>query len=284
VDPLEQIDELILETRALDARAAVVQGERRLTVDAGEVDELVDDYNRWHARALALLPPEQHAEFEDLYEGGTFIKRIKSFLASPGEISAVFDPANENGLLPYWQHPYESAFHSSIMDQRQALAMARQRIEAAQDAADVVLVERLGRGLPRLVNSLGTRGRGRAPLAVADEYDVQFLLEGLLRALFDDVRPEDPSPTRAGASTRVDFVLKEEQIIVEAKMTRQGLGERQLGEQLIEDIERYRSHPDCRTLVAIVFDPARRIQNPKGLETDLRRDDAEMRVRVVISS
>jgi len=284
MDPLEQIDELILETRALDARAAAVQGERALTADAGEVDGLIDDYNRWYARALAFLPPEQHAEFEDLYEGGTFIKRIKSFLASPGEVSAVFDRANESSLLPYWQHPYESAFHTSIMEQRQVLAMARQQIEAAQDAADVVLVERLGRGLPRLIKTLGTRGRDRPPLVVGDEYDVQFLLEGSLRALFDDVRPEDPSPTRAGASTRVDFVLKEEQIVVEAKMTRQGLSERQLGEQLIEDIERYRSHPDCRTLVAIVFDPAHRIPNPKGLETDLRRDDGEMRVRVVISS
>jgi hypothetical protein len=68
---------------------------------------------------------------------------------------------------------------------------------------------------------------------VGDEYDVQYLLQGCLRGLFDDVRPEDPSPSRAGASTRIDFVLKEEQIVVEAKMTRDGLGERQIADQLI---------------------------------------------------
>lgn len=148
----------------------------------------------------------------------------------------------------------------------------------------MLLVERIGRGLPRMIASLRERGRERQPFVVADEYDVQDLLEAVLRDLFDDVRPEDPSPSRAGASTRLDFVLKREQIIVEVKMTRQGLGERQVADELIEDIERYRSHPDCRTLVAIVYDPERRIPNPGGLEADLRKDTSELRVRVVVSS
>jgi REase_DpnII-MboI len=77
-------------------------------------------------------------------------------------------------------------------------------------------------------------------------------------------------------------VLKEEQIVVEAKITRDGLGERQIADQLIDDIERYRSHPDCRTLVEIVFDPDGRIPNPRGLESDLRRDGTDFRVRVVV--
>jgi hypothetical protein len=282
MDRLQEIDELLLEARELDSMAEGVQGDRELSVGREQIDQLVDAYNRWYARALAVLPEEQHAEFEDLYEGGNFIRRIKSFLAAPDEVSPVFDPATESPLISYWLHPYETTFHSSIMEQRQALALARQAIEASQDAAEVTLVERVGRGLPRMISSLASRGRNRDPLTVTDEYDVQYLLEGCLRDLFDDVRPEDPSPTRAGASTRIDFVLKEEQIVVEAKMTRDGLGERQIADQLIDDIERYRSHPDCRTLVAIVFDPNRRIPNPRGLESDLRRDGTDFRVRIVV--
>jgi hypothetical protein len=135
-----------------------------------------------------------------------------------------------------------------------------------------------------MIVSLRERKRDRSPLQVSDEYDVQYLLEASLRSLFEDVRPEDPSPSRAGASTRIDFVLKREEIVVEAKMTREGLGERQVADELIDDIERYRAHPDCRTLVAIVYDPERRIGNPTGLEHDLRQDSAEMRVRVVVCS
>lgn len=279
---LEEIEGLIAASHELDGRAAEVQGDRELLVDRGHIDALADDYNRWYARALHVLPEEQHAEFKDLYEGGAFIKRIKSFLTSPGEVSPVFDPAEESPLIGYWQHPYESTFHSSIMEQRQALAMARQAIEAAEDAAEVALVERIGRGMPRMISALAQRSRDRAPFEVADEYDVQDLLAAVLRDLFDDVRPEDPSPSRAGASTRIDFVLKREQIVVEAKMTRDGLGERKVSDELIEDIERYRAHPDCRTLIAIVYDPQRRIQNPAGLEADLRRDEPDLRVRVVV--
>lgn len=281
---LEEIEDLILRSRKLDRRAAAVQGDRELLVDREEVDQLADDYHRWYARAMAVLPEAQHAEFKDLYEGGIVIKRIKTFLAGPGEVNVMFNPEAETSFVDYWQHPYETTFHTSLMEQRQALALARQAIEFASEEAEVTLVERIGRGLPRMIASLRERGRDRAPLAVADEYDVQYLLEAVLRDLFEDVRPEDPSPTRAGASTRIDFVLKREQIVVEAKMTRDRLGERQVADELIEDIERYRAHPDFRTLVAIVYDPERRIANPGGLEADLRQDSPDLRVRVVVCS
>lgn len=284
MDRIKEIEQLIAGSRELDERAAAVQGERELLVDREEIDQLADDYNRWYARAIAVLPEEHHAEFKDLYEGGMVVKRIKSFLAAPGEVSVMFNSEEENVLVDYWQHSYESTFHTSLMEQRRVLALARQAIEFASEEAEVLLVERIGRGLPRMIASLRERGRERQPFVVADEYDVQDLLEAVLRNLFDDVRPEDPSPNRAGASTRIDFVLKREQIIVEAKMTRQGLGERQVADELIDDIERYRSHPDCRTLVAIVYDPERRIPNPGGLESDLRKDSPELRVRVVICS
>lgn len=281
---VEEIEELIVESRELDRRAAGIQGERELLVEQAEIDQLSDDYNRWYARAMAVLPEEQHAEFKDLYDGGIMVKRIKTFLATPGEVNKMFDPQAETSIFGYWQHPFETTFHSSLMEQRQALALARQAIEVAAEEAEVVLVERIGRGLPHMIAALRNRDRGRPSIAVDDEYDVQYLLGGILRDLFEDVRPEDPSPNRAGASTRIDFVLKREQIVVEAKMTRERLGEREVADELIDDIERYRAHPDSRTLVAIVYDPERRIPNPKGLEDDLRQDSLELRVRVVVCS
>ena len=281
---IEEIETLIVESRELDRRAAEVQGERELLVEHAEIDQLSDDYNRWYARAMAILPEEQHAEFKDLYDGGIMVKRIKTFLATPGEVNKMFDPQAETSVFGYWQHPFETTFHGSLMEQRQALALARQAIEVAAEEAEVVLVERVGRGLPRMIAALRNRDRGRPAIAVDDEYDVQYLLGGLLRNLFDDVRPEDPSPNRAGASTRIDFVLKREQIVVEAKMTRERLGEREVADELIDDIERYRAHPDSRTLVAIVYDPERRISNPKGLEDDLRQDSLELRVCVIVCS
>jgi hypothetical protein len=66
--------------------------------------------------------------------------------------------------------------------------------------------------------ALASRNRkGREPLKLVDEYDVQYLLRALLALDFDDVRDEEPTPSHAGGSARVDFLLKSERAIVEAK-------------------------------------------------------------------
>jgi hypothetical protein len=64
-----------------------------------------------------------------------------------------------------------------------------------------------------------------------------------------DIRPEDYTPTHAGGSYRLDFLLKNERIVVEVKMTRSTLTAKKLGEELIVDRERYRKYPHCGTLV-----------------------------------
>lgn len=68
----------------------------------------------------------------------------------------------------------------------------------------------------------------------------------------------------------MDFLIKEAETVIEVKKTRQALGEKEVGDQLIVDIERYQNHPDCKKLVCFVYDPEGRIGNPRGLEKDLK--------------
>jgi hypothetical protein len=119
------------------------------------------------------------------------------------------------------------------------------------------------------------------PPVLRNENDLQILLHALLRLLYDDVRREDYVPQQAGSNSRVDFTLRGAGVIVEAKMTRQGLADRRLGEELAIDWERYRRHPDCRAIIGIVYDPARHVQNPTALEHDLQ-GDGEPATRVVV--
>ena len=100
---------------------------------------------------------------------------------------------------------------------------------------------------------------------------MQDLLHALLRLNFDDIRPEEWTPSYAGKSARMDFLLKAEQVVVETKKTRKGLDAKELGDQLIIDIQRYQSHPDCKTLFCFVYDPEARIANPVGIENDLSK-------------
>lgn len=130
---------------------------------------------------------------------------------------------------------------------------------------------------------LRSRRSGKMPLEINDEYDVQYLLHALLKLYFDDVRQEEWTPSYAGGSARADFLLKEERIVIEVKKTRQGLSERGIGSQLLEDIARYQAHPDCGRLVCFIYDPEGWIENPVGLERDLEKTPAKMPVRVIVS-
>ncbi len=127
------------------------------------------------------------------------------------------------------------------------------------------------------------RHDARPTLDVNDEYDVQDLLRALLGLTFDDVRPEEWTPTYGGGASRVDFLLKPEQVVVEVKKTRSGLADRQIGDQLILDAARYGKMKDCTALVCFVYDPENRIVNPGGLQADLSGTKDGLRVEVLVS-
>ncbi|QDH81616.1 hypothetical protein FKX85_17200 [Echinicola soli] len=135
----------------------------------------------------------------------------------------------------------------------------------------------------QIVRQLRYRYDSRETLNVHDEYDMQNLLHSLLHLYFDDIRPEEWTPSYAGKSSRMDFLLKDYKIIIEVKKTRKGLTERELGTQLIDDIARYKSHPDCETLLCFTYDPEGLIGNPRGLENDLNRQEENgLNVKVII--
>lgn len=123
----------------------------------------------------------------------------------------------------------------------------------------------------KVVRQLRSRHGGRKTLEIEDEYDVQDLLHSLLHIYFDDIRDEESTPSYAGGAARVDFLLKNEKTVIEVKKTRQGLADKEVGNQLIEDIERYKAHPDCEKLVCFVYDPEGRIVNPNGVMNDLNK-------------
>lgn len=133
-----------------------------------------------------------------------------------------------------------------------------------------------------VVMQLRDRYSNRETLDVNDEYDVQDLLHSLLYIFCSDIRAEEWTPSYAGTSSRQDFLLKDEQVVIETKKTRKGLGNRELADELIIDITRYKQHADCKTLVCFVYDPENRIKNPRGFENDMSKPTDGMNVIVCI--
>jgi hypothetical protein len=129
---------------------------------------------------------------------------------------------------------------------------------------------------------LRQRREGRATIEIENEYDVQDILHALLHLYADDIRAEEWTPSYAGGSARMDFLLKKEKIVIEVKKTRKGLQAKEVGDQLIIDTGRYSAHPECRSLFCFVYDPEGRISNPAGLESDLSRKDGTINVEVFV--
>ncbi len=146
-----------------------------------------------------------------------------------------------------------------------------------------VKIEQLFRKFHIVANQLKQRHEKRSTFEIKDEYDVQDLLHAMLKIHFNDVRPEEWTPSYASNCSRIDFLLKNKKIAIEVKKTRAGLTPKKLSDELIVDIDRYKSHHDCKTLFCFVYDPENRISNQSAIENDLSRENEKIAVKVIIT-
>ncbi|WGK59961.1 malate dehydrogenase [Pantoea sp. SS70] len=220
-------------------------------------------YKTWIGRVKKLLE-DSYGKDSDFYKD--FINAQKGFYASNHEILTT-------QLKP--------AFDAAKADLVYAIPLNSSPVYQETDRLDLIInvLERF----PAFCRQLKMRHNERETIEVNDEYDVQDLVHALLTLHFDDIRDEEASPSYAGSSSRQDFLLKKEKIVLEVKKTRKSLGARQIGEELIIDMARYREHPDCETLICFVYDPEGWVKNPKGVISDLERGDAKGKTRVVIA-
>ena len=108
-------------------------------------------------------------------------------------------------------------------------------------------------------------------MTVRDEYDVQYLMGALLRLFFDDVRPEEWTPSYLGSANKMDFLLKREGIPLETKVATPTHKDRHIGDELAVDIQHYKEVAGCSCLYCLIYDPGNNIENRRGLVHDLGR-------------
>ena len=130
-----------------------------------------------------------------------------------------------------------------------------------------IIIEKICTNFHKCTRAILNRHADRTTLEINDEYDVQDLLGGILRLFVKDIRPEDYVPSYAGSNSRTDFYLPEYDTYIETKMTRDGLRDKEIGEELSVDIARYGDK--CQTLVCFIYDKGSFLKNPYGLISDL---------------
>ena len=144
------------------------------------------------------------------------------------------------------------------------------------------LLEAVIKGLPRAMNPLKIRRRGKPSIVFDDEYDLQDLFNVLLQPWVKDIRPEEYTPSYAGTSARMDSLLQTYKIVCEIKFVRDAAHARKIGDELTIDIAHYRKHPGCEKLYAVIYDPNGLISNPDGLKADIEAGSEELYVTVYI--
>jgi len=202
--------------------------------------------------------------------------RVERWLSGAGTVTGLFDITVNGGVkvminrTSFHSHGL-SDLHDSIMDDLSELPwLEKKKKENGKSHSNAFeQLERLLKRFHIVAKQLKHRHDDRETLIIEDEYDVQDFVHSLLRINFEDVRPEEYTPSYAGSSSKLDFLLKKEGVVIEVKMASKKLRDKLVGEQLIIDIKKYQKHPDCKTLYCFVYDPSSFIKNPVALENDL---------------
>lgn|GEM_PF-1308381 len=223
-------------------------------------------YMPWYLAARELVKaraPDQLHDFEQYYlgaEGRQVVTR------DTYGIKDYFDGRMWRGSQPHQE--LASAFIS--FDRQWATVYAVCLLPDPTDThtgATPTPLEQVMLRFHEFVVALRDRPRCREGIEVQDEYDVQYLLEALLKLFFDDVRPEERTRSKAGSSNSIDFMLDEHGVAIEVKLASKSHKDKKIGEELAIDVQHYKGA--CHTLYCLIYDPDSQIKNRGGLLRDL---------------
>ena len=231
------------------------------------------EFKEWHSRTERFLHNKYGADSIELkeFQNYTFIPKLAK---TPRDKSLC------EFLIYNSCHSDLGTIKNLFLDYLQEMKDAGEQAARVNHDEEV---ERIFKRFKNVAKELKTRHAKRTTLRIKDEYDVQDLLRALLSLYFDDVRPEEWTPSYAGSSLRIDFLIPEIEAVIEVKKTRKGMTDKSLSEELIVDIEKYQAHPTCKKIYCFVYDPDNILRYPNAIKNDLEQKHQGL-VRVFIES
>lgn len=122
------------------------------------------------------------------------------------------------------------------------------------------------------VRYLNTRRSSGAVLNLEGESDVQDAIYLMLRPWIQDLVPENPMDKVANRYTIKDFLSRLARTVIEVKYVRDADHGRLISKEMHDDIENYRHHPYCDTLVFFVYDPNSLIPDQQQLRDQIEEE------------
>jgi hypothetical protein len=237
------------------------------------------EIDRLGARAVEVLKGIRAACI-DQFVSSTMLHQIiyvqagKKYASTPSNISTalqrfsdVLDKSHVEGGLRFRFPKQENATQAGPTEYYEQI-----------DSKLITICERFYRATVHLTH----RRKGRPAIDFSDEYDVQDVFGTVLKCSYEDVRDEEWTPSYAGASARIDFVIKDIRTATELKRAR---ASQKIADELTVDIARYARNSDVERLVCFVYDPDGLFRdNAVQIEKDLsgRRTDKDATIEVIV--
>jgi len=160
------------------------------------------------------------------------------------------------------------------------------KIKYIEKDAKTLVVEILNNFDEAVKKIISERRKGHPSFTINDEYDVQDLLYLVLKSIFPKLKEEDPTPRVGIKSNKIDLIIREEGILIEIKMIKEGdSNEKQYVEELKNDIESYYECKWLKHLVCYVYDPFARTkakQNFYDLDGNRTIKEISFSVEVIV--
>lgn len=122
-------------------------------------------------------------------------------------------------------------------------------------------------------------------ISIEDEYDVQDILYVVLKSVFPKIKYENPLSKYGGSSTRLDFVLQEEGIIIEVKQIKiTEKNDKTFINQIKIDLQSYHVLDYLQEIIFFIYAPnaIQDINNFKELEGEQSINGKTFNVKIIV--
>ena len=114
-------------------------------------------------------------------------------------------------------------------------------------------------------------------IKIQNEYDLQHLLYAVLKPFVPDIRKEVSEDSGVG-TVRTDFKIEEIDLAIEAKCTRESIGQKKLTEEIEADIIHYQE----KNILFYVYDKEKMIKDKQNYEKQFNRQYGDKNVRMIV--
>lgn len=130
-------------------------------------------------------------------------------------------------------------------------------------------IRRAIESLTPTIRKFNNREKGLNPWPITCEDDVRDLLYAMLRAFVYDIRPEEPTPSKAGTFKFADLCSNSVELMIELKwIDKKGDWKKKVDDICVDTLT-YITHPACNSLFFVLVDNIKDIPDPRQLEAEM---------------